>query len=310
MLFRYLAARLRYRGHGPAAGRFLRSGLSLAARSRELADAWAPHYDQCRAAQRRWDAAGVDLAILGAGRLADLDAPWLASRFRRALLIDADPASQAHWRRSGFAEIEPRIGDLTGVIAAWSARLDAAPRSSWSATLDRIRAIAAPADSPMPFAAGAVLSLNVLSQLPIAWQDVVERHLQRRFGRGPTRRQEEEWLAAVDSGGAWIVREHLAALARSGARSVLLLTDLDYAEYRHTATPPTHENGEWQAAPGAHVDVFPALYGVDPAAIAGYTLAWQQSWLWHISPLGRESREYGAVHRVGAFAFTATRASD
>lgn len=307
MLFRYLAARLRYRGHGPAAGRFLRSGLSLAARSRELADAWAPHYDHCRAAQRRWDATGIDLAILGAGRLADLDASSLAPRFRRALLIDADPASQSHWRRSGFTEIEPRIGDLTGVIASWAARLETSPpRATWDATLDRIRAIVDPAaDSPMPFAADAVLSLNVLSQLPIAWQDMVERYLQRRFGRGPTRRREEEWLAAVDAGGAWIVREHLAALARSRARSILLLTDLDYAEYRHTATPPTHENGEWQAAPGAHVDVFPALYGADPAVIAGFTLAWRESWLWHISPLGRESREYGTVHRVGAFAFTA-----
>lgn len=308
MLFRYLAARLRY-GKGAAGGRFLRSGLSLEARGRDLSDSWSPHHDRSKAAQRRWAhqdlAAGmIDLAVPGAGRLADFDSAAFEKRFKRWLLIDADPSSQAYWLGLGVDEVDGRIGDLTGVMDPWLARL-AHLRGDWRETLAGVRAIAAPGDRPMAFAADAVLSLNVLSQLPIAWQDGVEAHLRRRFGTRQTQEHEEEWLAAVDAGGSWIVRQHLIALTQTRARSILLLTDLEYAEYRG-GPAPTWENGEWRAGPGLRVDVFPALYGVD-LALSGYRLLWEDSWLWHISPIDRESREYGTMHRVGAFAFSVER---
>lgn len=299
---------MRY-GSGPAGGRFLRSGLSLDARGRELRDAWAPHLERSKAAQRRWAAMpetrGIDLAVAGAGRLADFDAPVFADSFQRWLLIDADPSSQSYWHGLGVRELEPRIGDLTGVAARWPARLDEGNRAAagWAAALERIRNIAGTGDEPMAFAADAVLSLNVLSQLPLAWQDAAERYLERKFGARTTRANEEEWLAAVDAGGGWIVAQHLAALSRTRARSILLLTDIEYAEYRGGAAPEW-EGGEWRAGAGVRVDVFPALYGVE-MAVPGFQLDWHESWLWHISPFGRESREYGTVHRVGAFAFTA-----
>lgn len=303
MLLRYLAARWRY-GKGAAGGRFLRSGLSLEARGRDLGDSWAPHHEQSRAAQRRWAEslapAGIDLAVLGAGRLADFDRATFETRFQRWLLIDADPSCQAYWLGLGVREVEGRIGDLTGVMDSWLARL-AHIRGDWRQTLAGIGDITAPGDQPMAFAADAVLSLNVLSQLPIAWQDGVEAHLKRRFGTRQTQDKEEEWLASVDAGGRWIVRQHLDALGRARAAGILLLTDLEYAEYRG-GPAPTWQNGEWRAEKGLRVDVFPALYGVEPA-VPGYRLCWHESWLWHISPIDRESREYGTVHRVGAFAF-------
>lgn len=243
---------------------------------------------------------GIDLAVLGAGRLADFDRAAFESCFRRWLLVDADPSCQAYWLGLGVPEVDGRIGDLTGVMDSWLARL-AHLRGDWPETLAGVRAIAASGGQPMAFAADAVLSLNVLSQLPIAWQDAVEAHLKRRFGSRKTRECEEEWLASVDPGGSWIVSQHFDAIARSNARTILLLTDLEYAEYRG-GPAPTWEKGAWRAEPGARVDVFPALYGVTPA-VSGYRLEWQDTWLWHISPIDRESREYGTVHRVGAFAF-------
>ena len=306
LFFRYLAARLRHRD--PAAGRFLRQGLGIEKRARRLRKFWEPHLERSKAAQRRWiaEVAGVDLAVLGAGRLLDFAADTLPSRFQRALLIDADPSCADHW--GGLAcQVEPRIGDLTGCVQRWQRELDRF-QGGWAETLKQVRQMPKPGDRAIPLAADAVLSLNVLSQLPIGWQDRVEDHLERRFGARMTKAKEEEWLAAVEPGGRWIVEQHLTALAASNARSLLLITDVEYAEYRGGANSVRWENGVWAAGQGLRVDVSPALYGVD-LAIAGYALRWEESWLWDISPIGAESPVYGSVHRVAALAFDRERPS-
>ena len=304
LFFRYLAARLRHRD--PAAGRFLRQGLGIEKRARRLRKFWEPHLERSKAAQRRWiaEVAGVDLAVLGAGRLFDFAADTLPTRFERALLIDADPSCADHW--GGLAcQVEPRIGDLTGCAERWQRELDGL-HGGWAETLEQIRQTPKPGDRAMPLAADAVLSLNVLSQLPIGWQDRVEDHLERRFGARAIKVKEDEWLAAVEPGGRWIVEQHLAALAASNARSILLITDVEYVEYRGGANSVRWESGVWSAGEGLRVDVSPALYGVE-LAIAGYTQRWEESWLWDISPIGAESREYGAMHRVAARAFDLLR---
>jgi hypothetical protein len=140
--------------------------------------------------------------------------------------------------------------------------------------------------------------------LPIAWQDCVEDFLSRRFGARNVGKQEAEWLSAVEPGAKWIVEQHLAALAASNARTILLITDVEYAEYHGGPNSLRWNDGVWGADGGLRMDVTPALYGLDPvAALRGYTLRWQDSWLWDISPIGVESPTCGTAHRVAAFAF-------
>ncbi len=289
LLLRYLAACLRYRD--AAARRFLRGGLSIDERTRRLRAHWAAHHERSRAAQRRWEAAGGDLAVLGAGRLYDFETAALPPRFRRMFLFDADPSCEPAWRKQlADVQIEPRIGDLTGCLTRWQRAL-ASNRTGWVETLRIAAGIVQPSvDRAIPLAADAVLSLNLLSQLPIAWQDMVEEHLTRRFGRARVKANETEWLAAVEPGGRWIVEQHLRALAASRAAHVLLITDIEYHD---------HEDR------GARVVVQPALYDV-PLELNGYTLHWQETWQWDISPLGAECDDYGSVHQVGAFAFSSS----
>lgn len=227
--------------------------------------------------------------MLGAGRLYDFDATTLPPRFRRLLLFDADPSCAPAWRKQipGTVEIAPRIGDLTGCLTRWQ-RVLSANRTGWTETLQFAAGIVQPPnDHATPFRADAVLSLNLLSQLPIAWQDMMEQHLTRRFGRARAKSNETEWLAAVEPGGRWIVEQHLRALVDSDATQILLITDIEYHD---------HEDR------GARIMVQPALYDV-PVALDGYTLDWQETWLWDISPLGAECDDYGSVHKVAAFAF-------
>ena len=304
MFFRYLAARLRHRD--PAVRRYLRQGLGIAERERKLRRFWTPHLERSKAVQRRWieDFAGIDLAVLGAGRLFDFASDALPRHFQRFLMIDADPSCADAWSALSGIEIEPRIGDVTGCLERWQQELNRF-HGDWAAALAHIRQISQPTDRPMPFAADAVLSLNLMSQLPIGWQDCAEDFLGRRFGARNAGQQESEWLAAVEPGAKWIVEQHLAALANSHARTILLMTDAEYAEYHGGPNSVRWSDGVWGADAGLRLDVTPALYGIDPVAAMqeNYALRWQDSWLWDISPIGVESPTCGTAHRVAAFVF-------
>jgi hypothetical protein len=113
------------------------------------------------------------------------------------------------------------------------------------------------------------------------------------------------------------VEQHLSALEQSGTKHVMLITDLEYLEYKgksfevhHWAPPPVEWSSEagWDVEPGVTCERSPALEGVELNAatlglwLPSYRLVWQEYWLWHIAPLGTEEAPYGTVHRVGAFA--------
>jgi hypothetical protein len=296
---RYFAARLRYRDDASMAS-YLRAGLGIEIRARKLAVHWRPHQDRSREAQRRWvgESSGGRLAVLGAGRLLDFEHA-LAKRFEHLRFVDADPLCQPFWKRQ-HPWHEPVIADVSGCLSIWASVL---PRkASWAETL----AVIAQQRAPVPTAAwlrdcDAILSLNLLSQIPIAWQERVEAHLHQQFGTGLIKGREEEWLAAVEPGARSLVEAHLAMLDQSGARDVLLITDLAYIDYqgqlrysRSRFDPPPDIRG---------FEAEDALYGIEYPALSNYQRTDAQEWLWHISPQGLESAGKGSVHRVGSFAF-------
>ncbi len=290
---RYLTARLRHRDV-PAA--FLRTGLGIEIRARKLATHWRPHQDRSRQAQSRWPAHGRRLAVLGPGRLLDFEHS-LAQRFEHLRFIDADPLCQPFWKRRHPCH-EP-------VIANVAATLKLPARMSWSETLTAIAAQrAGHVDAPWLRNCDAVLSLNLLSQIPIAWQDRVEVHLRRQFGAAFLQAHEEEWLTAVGPGARSLVESHLAMLDQCGSRDVLLITDLAYIEYRGSRT---YSRRRWEPPPDLHgAEAEDALYGLGTPALPNYVQTEADQWQWHISPQGLERRSSGWVHAVGSFAFRKT----
>lgn len=232
--------------------------------------------------------------MLGAGRLLDFEHS-LAQRFEHLRFIDADPLCEPFWKRH-HPRHEPVIASVASPL-----RLPPAG-ANWAETLREIAAQrATPVDAPWLRDCDAVLSLNLMSQLPIAWQDRVEAHLRRGFGSALVKAHEEEWLAAVEPGARSLLESHLAMLNQSGAHDVLLITDLAYIEYkgrhmysRRRLDPPPDLRG---------AEAEDALYGIGNPALADYQRTEADEWHWHISPQGLESRSSGWVHVVGAFAF-------
>jgi len=254
--------------------------------------------------------------VLGAGRLLDFNRSALLPRFAHLRLVDADPLCPPIWRNIA-KPVGAVCADVSGCLDPWIAGLDRI-REPWLRTLAVIRAHGVPARAAYCVPTDALLSLNILSQLQIVWQDGVEAFLIRRFGRRFVESHEDEWLDALRPAGQMLVEQHLAAIEDSSPRFALLITDLEYLEYRgktfsrgRWAPPPVawSSEGGWHAESGITCEVSPALEGVEltEAAFArwlpSYRLAWRESWLWHIAPLGTEKKmAYGEVHRVGAFA--------
>jgi len=309
LLFRYLAARWKHPD-----SRHIHAGLALERRARALSRYWTDHLSRTRAAQARWGqtAGGGVLTVLGAGPLLDFNAAALSPAFASFRFVDANPLLVSGWARI-HKPVEPVITDITNCIVNWRQTVKQF-RGDWPETLNLIRELPAAPGYSAP--SDALLSLNILSQLEIGWQEAVEPLLQKRFGKRFVLEHEQEWLDAIRPPSQVLVERHLAALQASGARQVLLICDIEYVDYtgrqfqRHEwATPPLRWTEEgWVADEGITYEAIPALEGVVlnhenfARWMPSYELEWHESWLWHIAPNGTETAGYGKLHRVGAFA--------
>ncbi len=289
-------------------------------RARALSEFWSDHQSRSRAAQARWaqTCGGRILTVLGAGPLLDLNASALSARFGLFRLVDANPMVTTRWATLN-KPVEPVITDITNCLGPWSHHLRRF-RGTWNETLNAIRDLAQTPAAAYSAASDGVLSLNILSQLEIGWQEAVEPVLQKRFGKKFVAAHEQEWLNAVRPGSRVLIEQHLAALETAQANNVLLICDLEYVEYRgrqyqrhQGAEPPMQWTSQgWVPDQGTTYEAIPALEGVvldQPTFtlwMPSYQLDWHESWLWHIAPNGTEPAKYGKLHRVGAFALSLT----
>ncbi len=274
-------------------------GRGIERRAKKMAAYWDPHLQRSKQAQQRWALAttGREVAILGAGRLMDVDIDALGKSFQTLWLIDADPISVTTWRNLQVP-VRWDLADVSGVQKTWTLNMERVT-GSWEKFLDAIESLPCLADCYFPAKADGVISLNLLSQIPVVWQDILEEILNSKFGHDFVARREQQWLAAFAPKAKWLVEQHLAMLASSCAKNILIITDLEYGHYADLI---------------ANAEYISALYGVNlvgnPALLTSYSLDWAEHWNWHISPLGLESKKQGTVHKVGAFAFKKKQPAD
>jgi hypothetical protein len=255
------------------------------------------------------------LTVLGAGPLLDLNTPALAPKFQSFRLVDANPLLIDDWSRLNIP-VEPIITDITNCMAPWCEAVKSF-RGGWEQMLNLIRDLG---NVPIPAYSATthgLISLNILSQLEIGWQEALEPLLRKKFGTRFVLQHEQDWLNAIRPGARMLIEQHLEALQASRARDILLICDVDYVEYkgrhyaRHQwAEPPlTWTQDGWLAAEGITYEVDSALEGVVlntqtfSRLLPNYILDWHETWLWHIAPNGTEGTDHGKLHRVAAFAF-------
>ncbi len=250
--------------------------------------------------------------MLGAGPLLDFNDAALSPRVDRFRLVDANPLCVDYWK-SLERPVEPLIADITNCLEVWLQTLEAAA-GSWTDTLSQIKSLSLQSKRGYVPVTDSLLSLNILSQLEVGWQESVEPLLKKRFGSRFVHEHEQEWLQAIQPSSRVLAEQHLAALESSRAPEILLITDAEYVDYtgrkyavnKWEPPPLTWSEEGWQADPGIEFEVTPALEGLvlngDSLArwMPSYQVQWHDSWLWHISPYGTEPIDHGQLHRVVA----------
>ncbi len=307
---------------------FLEQGQGITRRRQKFAREWDTHLKRSCAVQAEWLGKHPDstVLILGAGRLVDCDLPFLLGNNTEVFLVDADPGCEALYQRLKRAhqrQLNFEISDITGLLATWTATLK--KRMGWEETLETLRSLAGSGVSQLQLLTQGelALSLNILSQIPIIWRDYVERLLMNRFGKKFVLENDAAWLEAFAPCGRYLIEKHLADLENASYQSLLVITDVEYATYSGematgespitwTRTQGGADSklivGEWKEGPELRdAEVSPSLFGVDledravlKRLFPNYEATLEDSWLWHIEPLGGERKGHGVVHRVSA----------
>ncbi|HEX6957449.1 MAG TPA: hypothetical protein VF194_05630 [Ferrovibrio sp.] len=230
---------------------YARSAVSLWSRRRRCAAAWREHEinsrrfvldfaESCRHRDSLW--------LLGAGLLADIPLAELSAMFRHVLVFDIALLAQARRKIRRFGNVELRLADITGIVA---------PLAEWRAGMP----LPIPSDEALrdldPVPPDGIVSLNILSQLPLLPIDYL-------------RRRNVPQQAAEDFG-RQIIRAHLDGLA-SLSCPVALVSDalriwrnkagepvMDESALLGMRLPSPVKEWNWLLAPRGEIDPATAL---------------------------------------------------
>jgi hypothetical protein len=285
----------------PEAIDFVSMGFGIESRKRRYEAFWQSHIRQSRgfianALGCRSEGASR-VAVLGSGRLYDINFPALLASFPNVDLYDADPTCRnAHKAyRSDIQNISSKIRfierDLTGVMGRWSAQLECDLKSSSGSTAEIVGALSALTARKLVLGDNpeSVVSLNLLGQIPLYWRDRVQEMLKVRCGiecdeQGSLPAPLQEALLKTMSA---LQIAHLEGLEGSGARHIVLLFDRSYCYYMP-------DRADWLEYDAIHCgDVVESL--------PSYQLVSAKEWWWDIVPPGEEGVEHGTAHRVCAY---------
>lgn len=266
---------------------FIRMGKGIESRYVRCSSYWEPHLECTRDFIEAHVEPGGRLAVLGAGRLLDIDLKKLLPHFSEIHLFDADPSVIRTWRKtSGVAfreKVVPRILDVTGSLHSWSAGLSIAIRRG---DLEGYLSSLVPQKGAWESERfDGVISLNLIGQIPLYWRDRVQ-------AAAPQLSPAEE-RALIDSM-ARLQSAHLHALDQHSRSWSIVITDTEYYTYRV-------DHSEWEVEPALHGEVQSALQA-PPVRMERHG---SECWLWHLMPQFIESDEEGYIHRVEAAAWKA-----
>jgi hypothetical protein len=260
---------------------FNRMGSAIQQRFQRCAAWWRPHLGATIQFISYNIPDANSVAVLGAGRLLDIDLLGLLSRCRSVHLFDADSSAVSRWKAVSGREYGRRVFghvlDLTGSMQSWTKGLAAANRGGTLAEYLECCETSVPAWAYEPF--DGYISLNILGQIPLYWRDrvlAVKRDLS------------DDQAIALDKTMGRLQCAHLEGLAARSDAWSLLITDTEYYFYRS-------DTSEWRiesALCGDAKGVYRAFRGNGR----------HDRWLWHVAPQFVEGDDEGEIHLVEACA--------
>ncbi len=230
---------------------YLSESIGISSRYRRCQKEWQPHLSRTQEKIVQFLQAHPELrSVLFCGSGAGLDIPWSSrelQRFERIVLVDLIHPWSIRWKGVKDSRMELHSVDLSGVIeGVEKGGIFPEPVIDWSPKFD------------------LVVSLNLLSQLPIVPLEQMERRL-------PTASEKEltRWAQRIQ-------QSHLEKISEWG-KFQLVISDIQEI-WLNRAGEIVERQDPWY---GAH--------WFDP----------EEEWEWRISPLGESDSQRSKIHRVG-----------
>lgn len=283
-------------------------GLGIEARYEQSKHYWSKHLQYTKAfqvsslAQR-----GESLAVLGAGRLFDFDLATLSKKFKTIALYDIDPSCYPTWylarvKSAKDCKIDFCQCDLSCGVLRWSEVLQETLAQAEDVSADTVCYAISSCQIETALNLNnysQIISLNLLSQIPIFWRDRVHSIIAKYgFATNQTGQVENQQIeAALQATLKLLTNHHLELLNQSKAKDLVLFFDQYFYYYEKNTA-------QWQvelALPiqNENTNLVEELC----AKLSNYNLRNKDSWLWHISPQGIESQKFGTLHQVVALHF-------
>lgn len=272
-------------------------GLGIATRRKRAKRYWDTHCQCSKDFQRLALTKALNaksIALLGAGRLYDIDTELILRYYKHIDLFDADPSCKTIWlgdKQLASAQLTTHILDITNSILSWTKKLKEELTFKNAAELLNSLEV-----QEINFTGkyDCIFSINLLSQIPVYWRDRAVKTLDQVVKKDAGGHYATEIQQALESTYRKLQEQHLALLSTSQAKLVVLISDTEWYYYKPQLSP-------WQ--------VEPPLLIPKPLQLKNYEVYATDSWLWHIVPYASENTDYGEIHKVEAFAFKAVEYS-
>ncbi len=284
----------------------LLNGLKISYRGRSLKKQWSNHLKHTREfLNKSLTGDAEDLHVFGAGRLLDFPLSEIKEKYQSVFLYDADPGSikflkSAARKSSGInvvqVELTGSLGDFQkNLLNSELAKIILVDPKTMLKKLN----ISKNSD---------IISLNLLSQLPLAYRQIFERWIIKSKGMSFYKSNEDTWLKEYLNLGERVVKQHLDLLNLSTAKKVLLVSDTEQLFCPRNLAPTPTPNSDfysWNISPAViqPLEVTSSICGVDYRGkeneyFPNYKLANREFWKWELDPV--KKNQDGIICRVDA----------
>lgn len=287
----------------------LLNGWAIAYKGWSLKREWSEHIARTKLFLLETLTGGEELHVLGAGRLLDFPLLEILNRYQKIHLYDGDPGAIRYLRKLQVDKdkITVHSVELTGALLRFRSNLDSATLVKDIFLGPEFKQFAATPSVIACSNQSHLVSLNLLSQLPLAYLEIFERWIRNKYGIKYLREEERSWLDEYNKLAIEIIRAHLDILNSSGASKVVLISDTEqlFYPFRLKQLPlPEEARFSWQIASHFHhsLEVTSTTCELDlKESLDKYNVVSSNLWPWHLAPATK--RQDGIICRVEAIEF-------
>lgn len=257
------------------------------------------------------------IAILGAGSLLDVPEELFKLDSYSIYLQDANPDCTEDWDiktkiKSEKTTVNYCILDITGQLNQWSSELLHKNPDSLKSALKIIKELETKRTNEAPFIkSNHCISLNILSQLPVYWQDFVFAYLEKKFGKHEVKSEETKILQSLTPSCKVLIQNHLEQILpkKKNDSSLLIADTCYYYTPKNVSASVTDKN---ITSPLYFKSDAPVLKVEEQDALFSISLnSWHKeiskyietnlidTWVWNI----RNDRKQSIFHKVSAIEY-------